>query len=152
MRTEVLELDERFGKEYAGRYVFSEISWAKRSRIIQKHTKYSPVTGQVQSSDYVTIQAETIWASLKEQPAHKPITLEKLLSEESGVPIPLGELFSQVANRLNSVTVDESRFLSGQSEDKPQTRNSQSTDSARNSGGLQTSSQGSQQKQSSDSL
>jgi len=152
MRTKVLELDERFGKEYAGRYVFSEISWAKRSRIIQKHTKYSPVTGQVQSSDYVTIQAETIWASLKEQPAHKPITLEKLLSEEPGVPIPLGELFSQIANRLNSVSIEETRFLSGQSEEAPQTRNSQNTGSAKNLGGLRKSLQGSQQKQSNNSL
>jgi len=151
MRTKVLELDERFGKEYAGRYVFSEISWAKRSRIIQNNTKYSSITGQVQSSDYVAIQAETIWASLKEQPDHKPITLEKLLNEESGVPIPLGELFSQVANRLNSVTVDESRFLSGQSEDKPQTQNLQSTAYAKNSGGLRKNSQSSQQKQSSNS-
>ena len=73
MKTEVLELDERFGEKYAGCYVFGEISWAKRSRIIQKHTKYHPVTGQVVSSDYVAIQAETIWASLKEQPANKPV-------------------------------------------------------------------------------
>ena len=89
MRTETIELDERFGKEYAGRYVFQEISWAKRSRTIQKNTKYSQMTGQVQSSDYVAIQAETIMASLKEQPEHKPITLEKLLSEEDGVPVGL---------------------------------------------------------------
>ena len=112
MRTETIEIDERFGKEYAGRYVFQEISWAKRSRTIQKHTKYSQITGQVQSSDYVTIQAETIMASLKEQPEHKPITLEKLLAEENGIPIGLGELFSKIANKLNSLTVEDSRFLS----------------------------------------
>jgi len=91
VRTEVLELDNRFGEEYAGRYVFQEISWAKRSRIIQKHTKYSQMTGQVVSSDYVAIQAETVWASLKEQPESKPISLEKLLSEEDGIPVGLGE-------------------------------------------------------------
>ena len=55
MRKEVIELDERFGKEYAGRYVFSEITWAKRSRIIQKYTRYSQQTGQVVTSDYVAI-------------------------------------------------------------------------------------------------
>lgn len=110
MRTEVLEIDKRFGEEYAGRYVFSEISWAKRSRIIQKHTKYHPVTGQVVSSDYVAIQAETIWASLKEQPANKPVTLEKLLSEsEDGVPVELGELFSQTANKLCNISVEEAK-------------------------------------------
>ena len=66
MRTEVLELDERFGKEYAGRYVFQEITWAKRSRIIQKYTKYHPISGHVVSSDFIAVQAETIWVSLKE--------------------------------------------------------------------------------------
>jgi len=47
MRTEKLELDERFENEYAGCCVFQEISWAKRSRIIQKYTKYHPITRQV---------------------------------------------------------------------------------------------------------
>ena len=135
MRTETIEIDERFGKEYAGLYVFQEMSWAKRSRIIQKHTKYSQMTGQIQNSDYVAIQAETIMASLREQPENKPITLEKLLNEENGVPIGLGELFSQIANRLNTLTTDETRFLSEQSEEASQTQASQSSVSAKSSDG-----------------
>ena len=107
MRREIIQIDDRFGEEYAGKYVFQEISWAKRSRIIQKHTKYHPITGNVRSSDYVAIQAETIWASLKEQPENKPITLEKLLSEDDGIPIALGESFSKVVNKLCGVTVEE---------------------------------------------
>jgi hypothetical protein len=122
MRTETIEVDERFGKEYAGRYLFGEISWAKRNRIIQKYTKYSQQTGQLVSSDYVAIQAETVMASLKEQPEQKPITLEKLLSEENGVPIGLGELFSQIANRLNTVSVEETRFLSDKSAETNRTQ------------------------------
>ena len=146
MRTEKIELDERFGKEYAGRYVFQEISWAKRSRTIQKHTKYSQMTGQVMSSDYVAIQAETIYASLKEQPESKPITLEKLLSDEDGVPVGLGELFSQIANKLNGLTVQETRFLSEPSEGKRRTKKSRSTGSAKSSAGRPSSSRGSQRK------
>jgi len=111
MRTEVVELDDRFGKEYAGRYVFSEITWAKRSRIITKHTKYHPVTGAVLSSDLVAIQAETIWASLKEQPQHKPISLEKLMSEEDGVPVELGEFLSGIVNKLCGLTLEEQKNL-----------------------------------------
>ena len=107
MRKETVEVGGEFGTLYKGKYVFQEISWAKRSRIIQKHTKYHPMTGQVIKSDYVAVQAETIWASLKEQPESKPITLEKLLSDEDGVPIGLGELFSKVVNRLCGVTVEE---------------------------------------------
>jgi len=113
MRTETLEVDNRFGEEYAGKYVFQEISWAKRSRVIQKNTKYHPVTGQVVNSDYVAIQAETIWASLKEQPAKRPVTLDRLISEEDGVPVGLGELFSQVVNQLCGVTLEEAKNSSG---------------------------------------
>ena len=113
MKTETLEIDDRFGKEYAGKYVFQEISWAKRSRVIQKHTRYHPTTGNVLSSDYVAIQAETVWAALKEQPESKPVTLERLLSEENGVPIELGELFSQVVNKLCGVTFEEAKNSSG---------------------------------------
>lgn len=107
MRTETIEVDDRFGEEYAGKYVFQEISWAKRSRIIQKHTKYHPITGNVLRSDYVAIQAETVIASLKEQPKSNPITLEKLLSEENGVPVGLGELLSKAANRVCGLTREE---------------------------------------------
>jgi len=146
MRKETIEIGDEYGAEYEGKYVFQEISWAKRSRIIQRQTKYSQVTGQVVSSDYVAIQAETIMASLKEQPEHKPVTLEKLLSEEDGIPIALGELFSQIANRLNTVTQEESRFLSEQSEDKSQTQASQSSVSVKSSVGHRTSSQDSQRK------
>jgi hypothetical protein len=151
MRKETVEIGDEFGEEYKGRYVFQEISWAKRSRIIQKHTKYSQVTGQVQSSDYVAIQAETIIASLKEQPPHKPITLEKLLAEENGIPIGLGELFSRIANRLNSLSVEETRFLSEHSAEENRTQPSQSIGFAKSSDGQSQNYEGNQQKQSASS-
>lgn len=151
MRNEVLELDERFGEEFKGRYVFQEITWAKRSRIIQKYTRYHEISGQVVSSDYIAIQAETIWASLKEQPQHKPISFEKLLSEDDGVPIGLGELFSQIVTKLCSLTVEEHRFLSEQSEEKSQTQSSQNSVSARSLGGHQPKSPSNQRKPSSNS-
>lgn len=136
MRTETVRIDDRFGAEYAGRYIFSEISWARRSRIIQKHTRYHPVTGQVVGSDYVAVQAETIAASLKEQPSHKPITLERLLKEnEDGIPVELGELFSRIVNRLCSLTADEAKNSSGQCGEGNLIQASQSLDSARNSAG-----------------
>ena len=114
MRTEVLELDERFGEEYRGKYVFGEITWAKRNRIIQKYTKYNNVTGEVASSDFIAIQAETIIASMHGQPDSKPLTLEKLLGEEVGVPIELGEWFSKVVNHLNGMSREDLRFLLAQ--------------------------------------
>ena len=146
MRREEIELDNRFGEQYAGRYVFREMTWAKRSRIIQKHTKYHSITGQVVNSDFVAVQAETIWASLKEQPENKAITLEKLLSETDGIPIELGELFSKIVNKLCNVAREESTFLSGLSEDKSQTKPSQTSGCAKSLDGPQTSSPDNQQK------
>jgi len=137
MRTETIEVDERFGKEYAGRYVFQEITWAKRNRILQKHTRYNPQTGSILTTDYVAIQAETIMASLKEQPPSKPIAVEKLLSEdtEKGVPIELGELFSRIANKLCTVSRQENTFLSEPSEETNRTQPSRFIGSAKSSDG-----------------
>jgi hypothetical protein len=135
MRRQTVNIGNEYGVEYAGKYVFQEITWAKRSRIIQKHTKYHPLTGQVQTSDFIAIQAETIWAALKEQPVGNPVTLEKLLGEENGVPIPLGELFSQVANSLCALTREETAFLSEPSDAKNPTPPSLTSDCAKNSVG-----------------
>jgi hypothetical protein len=151
MRKENVEIGTEYGAEYAGKYVFQEITWAKRSRIIQKHTRYHPVSGQVLSSDFIAIQAETIWSSLKEQPPNAPITLEKLLSEENGIPVSLGELLSQVVNNLCAVTQEETAFLSAPSDAKNPTLQSQTSASARNSDGSPQNSQGNQQKPSSNS-
>ena len=109
MRRETIEIGDEYGSEYRGKYVFQEISWAKRNRILQKYTRYNPQTGMVITTDYVAIQAETVYASLKEQPQNKPVTLEKLLSEEEGVPIGLGELLSKIANKLNAVSIEETK-------------------------------------------
>ena len=146
MRTKTVEVNERFGQEFKGTYVFGEICWAKRNRIIQKYTKYHPVSGQVVCSDYVGIQAETIWASLKQQPESKPISLEQLLNEDDGVCFELGELFSQTVNALCSVSVDETRFLSAQSDAENPTPQSQVFGSAKSSGSPQGSLSDSPQK------
>ena len=137
MRKQTLTIGNEYGAEYSGTYVFQELTWAKRSRIIQKHTKYHPLSGQVQSSDFIAIQAETIWAALKEQPQTQPITLERLLGEENGVPIPLGELFSQVANGLCALTREETAFLSEPSDEVNPTPPSPTFGSAKNSAGPQ---------------
>jgi len=146
LRKKTVEVDSRFGTEYRGRYVFQEISWAKRSRIIQKHTKYHPLTGNVLGSDYVAIQAETIWASLKEQPEGKPITLEKLLSEENGIPVGLGELFSRVVNELCGVTPEEVKNSCGRCGEESLIQASPGLGSAKSSGGLHVNSPGNQPK------
>jgi hypothetical protein len=137
MRKETVNVGTEYGSEFAGKYVFQELTWAKRSRLIQKHTKYHPITGQVINSDFIAIQAETIWVALKEQPQSLPITLDKLLGEENGIPIALGELFSKIANNLCALSREETVFLSEQSDAKNPTAASQSSVSAKNSAGPQ---------------
>jgi len=122
MKTETLELGEEFGKEYQGKYVFQEITWARRNRIIQKYTKYNKASGEVESSDFIAIQAETIWASLRAQPESKPLSLEKLLGEDIGIPIELGELFSKVVNKLNGMSHEDLHFLLEQLDEESRTR------------------------------
>jgi hypothetical protein len=144
MKSEILELDGRFGEEYRGKYLFKEITWAKRNRIIQKHTKYNPVNGDVISSDFVAIQAETIMAALHGQPQNHPITLEKLLADdpEKGLPYDLGELLAQAANRVCSLDRAESRFLSSASDGEDRIMPSPVLGSVKSSGGPPTSSAG----------
>jgi hypothetical protein len=151
MRRETVNLGSEYGAEYAGKYVFQELTWARRSRIIQKHTRYHPLSGRVTSSDFIAIQAETIWAALKEQPASTPITLEKLLGEEDGVPIALGELLSRIVNGLCAMTREETAFLSEQSSADSRTQPSRTSASAKSSGGPQPSSHGSPPAQSTSS-
>jgi hypothetical protein len=109
------------------------------------------MTGQVETSDFVAIQAESIWASLKQQPESKPISLEKLLGEEEGIPIELGELFSKVVNRLNGLGRDELRFLLEQLSEENRTQLLASLGYAKSSAGPSSSLEGSQQKASSSS-
>jgi len=151
MRRVTVNLGSEYGEEYAGKYVFQELTWAKRSRIIQKHTRYHPVSGQVLNSDFIAIQAETIWAALKEQPPHAPITLEKLLGEENGVPIALGELFSKIVNDLCALTREETAFLSERSDAGSRIPQSPTSACAGNSGGHPSSLKSSQPKSSSSS-
>jgi hypothetical protein len=147
MRTEKIEIDGRFGEEYQGTYTFAEITWAKRNRIIQKHTKYNRLSGDVESSDFIAIQAETILASMHGQPQSNPITLEKLLGEEDGIPIELGELFSKVVNKLNGVSREDLRFLLEQLDEESRTALLSSLGYVKASAGHQHSLQSSQPEQ-----
>jgi len=151
MNSEALQLKDEFGAEFAGRYLFKEITWAKRNRIIQKNTKYNNLSGEVVSSDFIAIQAETIIASLHGQPETKPITLQKLLGEEDGIPIELGELFSKVVNRLNGLSHEDLRFLLAQLSEEDRTQLLASLGYAKNSAGPLPNSDANPPKQSSPS-
>ncbi len=135
MQIRKIVLGPEYGDEYAGEYIFRELTWAKHNRIIQKNTVYNKYTGKVENQDLLAIQAETIMASLQNQPANNPLTLEKLLSEDDGVPYQLGEYISSVVNSLSSVNREETAFLSEASADKNPTPPSPSTGSVKSLAG-----------------
>jgi hypothetical protein len=152
LNSEVLDLDSRFGVEFKGKYVLKEITWAKRNRIIQKHTKYNSITGEVVSSDFLAIQAETIIASMHGQPETQPITLQKLLGDEEGIPIELGELLSKIVNKLNGLSHEDLRFLLAQLSEEDRVQLLASLGFVKNSDGPSPNLENSPQKPSSPSL
>ena len=111
MRKASVEVDGKFGEEYKGKYVLRELSWAKKSRIAENYMKIDGQTGEVLRTDYVAIQAETLYAAIVAQPEPRPITIAKLLDEENGVPDGLFKLFLKASNSINGVDPEEARFL-----------------------------------------
>jgi hypothetical protein len=76
-------------------------------------------------------------ASLHGQPDSHPVTLEKLLSEEDGVPIEFGELLSKVCNTLNGLSHEDVRFLLGRLDEESRILLLASFGFAKSSGGSQ---------------
>lgn len=111
MRKISVEVDDKYGSEYRGKYVLRELSWAKKSRIAENYMKINTQTGEVLKSDYVAIQAEILYAAIVAQPENKPITIAKLLDEENGVPDGLFKFFQKASNSINGVDPEEARFL-----------------------------------------
>jgi hypothetical protein len=133
MRKISLEVDDKYGSEYRGKYVLRELSWAKKSRIAENYMKINTQTGEVLKSDYVAIQAETLYAAIVAQPENKPITIAKLLDEENGVPDGLFRLFQKASNSINGVDPEEARFLLTQLGEEDLTRLLQSLGFAKSS-------------------
>jgi len=86
------------------------------------------------------------------QPQSNPITLEKLLGEEDGVPIELGEIFSKVVNKLNGMSREDLRFLREQLDEESRTALLSSLGYAKPSAGHQQSLPNSQPEQSRSSV
>lgn len=111
MHSKTLDIDDSFGEEFQGRYVFAEITIGTKNRITQRYTHYNRVTGIVEEADYAAIQAEILIASLKEQPKNKPLSVARWLSETEGIPARLADLLWGTCQQLNSLDASEIRFL-----------------------------------------
>jgi len=108
-RRKEIELDERFGKEYKGKYLFEGISWGISNRLTAECTKVNPVTRQ-SIVNLKELQAKMLIATLIEKP--KIITLEHLMDETSkGLPTALGEVLMAVADKVNGYSVEDREEL-----------------------------------------
>lgn len=97
-----MELDDRYGRQYKGEYVFGPISWGQMNRITSECTKIHPVT-RTSVVDIKTLNARVLLATLKEHP--KCITLGHLLDESvNGLPSALGEILMAAADKVNGYT------------------------------------------------
>jgi len=103
-----IEIDDRFGKEYSGKYVFKSITWGKSNEITSDCTSMNPLTKQTKV-DLRRLQALMLDASMEERP--KAVTVDKLLSLDDGIPMALGELLMAAADYVNGFSQKEREEL-----------------------------------------
>jgi len=100
-----IKIDDHFGKEYQGKYLFVGISWGVSNRITAECTKVNPVSRQ-SVIDLKTLQARMLMATLVQRP--KIITLEHLLDEtKKGLSPALGELLMAAADKVNGYSKED---------------------------------------------
>ena len=95
-----LKLDEQFGKQFKGTYVFKAISWAVSNRITSECTQLNPITRQT-SIDLKKLQAMTLDASMVKRPSNVTLTMLEDENTETGLPLALGELLMAMADKVN---------------------------------------------------
>lgn len=97
MLEKTIEIDDRFGKEYSGKYKFCSISWGTSNRLTDECTTIVPGAKKT-IVDLQKLQAKMLDATLVERP--KAITFESLM-EPNGIPVVLGELLMGIADQVN---------------------------------------------------
>jgi len=103
-----IKIDNRFGKEYSGEYIFRSITWGRSNEVTSECTSMNPITKQTKV-DLRRLQALMLDATMVERP--KEITIEKLLSLEDGIPMALGELLMAAADYVNGFSQKEREEL-----------------------------------------
>jgi len=100
-----IELDDRFGSQYKGEYLFVSISYGRSNAITAECTKVHPL-GQRTEIDVKTLNAKMVLATLIKKP--KIITLEHMVDESSnGLPTALGELLMAATDYVNGYSPKE---------------------------------------------
>jgi hypothetical protein len=121
MKTQTIEIDNRFGEEYRGTYELRQVTQGEYEQIL---VSYMNTLGKVSKQDILKVNREMLWLALKKQPENKPLTREKVVLGQLpyGLSIRLQDGYDQV----NGLSLEEQRFLSEPSDDENQTRSCQS--------------------------
>jgi len=130
MQTEKVEVDSRFGPEFAGIYEFRQVSQGEYEDVL---LSFMDALGKIAKKDLLKVNRKMLWISLIQQPPQKPLTAELLLKGD--IPHGLSTRLQEAYDKANGLTPEETRFLSSQSDAEPQTQDSQSSPSAKDSTG-----------------
>ena len=130
MKTQTIELDNRFGEEYRGTYELRQVTQGEYEQIL---VSYMNTLGKVSKQDILKVNREMLWLALKKQPENKPITREKVVLGQ--VPYGLSIRLQDGYDQVNGLSLEEKRFLSGTSDEDDQMRGCQSLCSVNDSGG-----------------
>ncbi len=114
--TQTVNVDKRFGSQYEGAYVFKQITQGEYEKIM---LTYMDASGKVAKQDVLKVNREAMWTALKEQPSGKPLNHELVI--HGRLPYGLSLKLQEAYDKANGIDMDEQRFLSSPSEEKPNT-------------------------------
>ena len=121
MKTQTIEVDDRFGEEFRGTYELRQVTQGEYEQIL---VSYMNTLGKVSKQDILKVNREMLWLALKKQPENQPLTREKVVLGQLpyGLSIRLQDAYDQV----NGLSLEEQRFLSETSGDEDQMRSCRS--------------------------
>jgi hypothetical protein len=121
MKTQTIEVDNRFGEEYRGTYELRQVTQGEYEQIL---VSYMNTLGKVSKQDILKVNREMLWLALKKQPENQPLTREKVVLGQ--VPYGLSIRLQDAYDQVNGLSLEEQRFLSETSGDEDLTRGCQS--------------------------
>ena len=128
--TEKVEVDSRFGPEFAGIYEFRQVTQGEYEDVL---LGFMDALGKIAKKDLLKVNRKMLWIALVQQPQQKPLDPELVLKGD--IPHGLSTRLQEAYDKANGLTPEETRFLSSQSDAEPQTQDSQSSVSAIDSTG-----------------
>ena len=130
METARIEIDRRFGEEFAGVYEFRQVTQGEYERVL---VSFMDALGKIAKQDILKVNREMLWTALVNQPENKPLTKDRVVQGQ--LPYGLSIKLQGAYDRVNGIEAEEQRFLSEPSDSANRTLDSASSCSASDSDG-----------------